>query len=78
MPRRTVWVPDDLDERVKEEGERGESYSSFVQDSMRAGLVLEEVADGHGAELDEEWVRAAAEKYLAENGLNDSPPKTEP
>ena len=78
MVRRTVSLPDGLDERVRAAGERGESYSAFVQDAMRVTLEIEEVADEQGVELDEEWVREAVEQYLAENDPDAHPPKAEP
>ena len=43
MARRTVHIPDDLDERVRAQGETGDSYSGFVQAALRAYL------DGCGA-----------------------------
>ena len=38
MARRTVHIPDDLDRRVIDHGDTDDSYSSIVQDALRAHL----------------------------------------
>ena len=38
MPRRTLWIPDDLDEHVTNDLEYGDSYSKVVQNALREHL----------------------------------------
>jgi Arc/MetJ-type ribon-helix-helix transcriptional regulator len=38
MARRTVHIPDDLDDRVEAYGGLGDSYSGIVQDALREYL----------------------------------------
>lgn len=38
MPRRTLWIPDELDAQVTEDLEYGDSYSGVVQDALEQYL----------------------------------------
>lgn len=43
MARRTVHIPDELDDRVQESGTAADSYSSIVQAALREHLDAEEI-----------------------------------
>lgn len=46
MARRTVYIPDDLDERVLESGSVDDSYSSIVTQALREYLAKREAENG--------------------------------
>ena len=52
--------------------------SEWIRGAIEIRFLLQDLADEHDVELDEEWVRAAAEEYLAENDPDAHPPKAEP
>ena len=43
MPRRTVYIPDDIDDRVTDGLEHGDSYSAKVQQALREFYGMSEV-----------------------------------
>jgi hypothetical protein len=43
MARRTVYIPDDIDDRVTDELEYGDSYSAKVQAALREFYGMSEV-----------------------------------
>jgi len=43
VARRTVYIPDDLDERISAELDHGDSYSAKVQEALREFYGMSEV-----------------------------------
>lgn len=43
MPRRTVYVPDDIDDCVTDGLDHGDSYSAVVQKALREFYGMDEV-----------------------------------
>jgi metal-responsive CopG/Arc/MetJ family transcriptional regulator len=78
MGKPTVSVPDELLEQVHGQLRGMETRSGWLREAIRYRLTIDSIADEFDADLDEEAVSEAIEQYLAENDLDDSPPKAEP
>lgn len=64
MSRRTVHLPDDLNQRVLDSGTVEDSFSAVVQDALRRHLVIEEKDTLCAEDLPDGWWEEALEEYL--------------
>ena len=78
MGKPTVSIPDELLEQVHDQLRGMETRSGWLREAIRYRLTIDSIAEEHDADLNEKDVGEALRQYLAENDLDDSPPKAEP